>query len=198
MRNTQAYGAALLHGFALDRLEAANVENAREFVREAEKEEELDQLAAELLSQEDVDGLNSTNGTNNFSTIANNSFEDSNLLSSTLVPNNSTNTTNNSSLNNTTINSEQYKSMMPNDNTVYHSINAGDSQTRMSTSSNFDRIQRLPIMIDYGRKLRNIAEEFEKHRLRQEVKSQAEGVSEEIELQNMRYINMIYLTTLIV
>lgn len=212
---TQAVGAVLLHQFARERFIEAGL--SEDLLREAESQEKLDTLTATLL-QDDQQGPENvtTNGkcnghtdddTANDSTLVNYSGSTTSPLESTHQLNNSNNnisttsedvaTPDQSTIHHVTQSSdagEQFHSVANmttniNDNTIYHSVNAGKARETC-----LDRAQSLSIMSSYGRELRRIAEDFEKTQLRQEVKDKANNVSCRYRIDRHNDVHVLRLT----
>lgn len=165
LRSTQAIGAVLLHQFAKERFAAAGING--KLIEEAEHLENLDHLTASLLQDEEDSKDTDITDISQTSTLVNETSSEQNTTQQS---------TQNNQNDNSSIAGDHYHSIAEsttaNDNTVYHSMNAGRG-TPQKLRPNSDELQ----LASYGQQLRLIAEEFERTRMRQVVKDKACGVS---------------------
>lgn len=195
LKRTQAVAAVLLHQFATERFREAR-ENAN-LVRQAEEQEELreqlNDLASVLMSDEDDCNTTITNNNNNHNetttatpvTSSNNNSDHDKSDDDMSIVNATSTTTNTTSSPNSTLNGmeEQFHSMAESslnggDRTMYHSMTTNQNQSTSGPSSTtLDQLQSSPCLAAYGRELRRMAEEFERSRLRQDVKRRAQEVN---------------------
>lgn len=154
LKSTQAVGAILFRQLARERFLEAGLDDR--LIKEAEAVEHVDDLTAVLLEDDDHDT----------STISNQG--DMSRESSHNLDNSGGGGGDNTALYHSVAESSIANG---NDTTVYHSMNAGRS------TSVADRVTSMPSMASYGREFRRLAEEFERDRLRQTVKSRADQVS---------------------